>query len=99
MVRLNWTDQAIKDLNKIAEYIAIDSQRYAKVQIKRIRTKAQTLTQFPMSGRIVPEINRDDVRELILGNYRIIYKKVSANRIDILTIHHGARLFFEENIG
>jgi len=49
------------------------------------------LEQFPRSGRIVPEIRHDDIREVILQSYRIIYR-VHPDEVEILTIHHGARL-------
>jgi toxin ParE1/3/4 len=47
-------------------------------------------------GSVVPELNSPKVRELILGNYRIIYEIISKNRIDILTVHHSARLLRAE---
>lgn len=97
MAKLNWTDQAITDLNNIAEYIARDSLKYAKIQIKRIRAKAQLLKIFPLAGRIVPELQNPDIRELILGNYRIIHKIISNEKVDILTIHHCARLLNEDD--
>ena len=92
MARLNWTNQAAADLKAIAEYIARDSAKYAKIQIKRIRFKARQLSKQPLSGKPVPEANRSDVRELIEGKYRIIYRVKSEDRIDILTVPHSARL-------
>jgi mRNA-degrading endonuclease RelE of RelBE toxin-antitoxin system len=47
---------------------------------------------MPLSGKIVPETNKTKIRELNSGNYRIIYKIVNKQRIDILTIHNGYRL-------
>lgn len=96
MVRLTWTEQAIEDLDSIAEYIARNSEKYAKLQIKRIRTRARILIKHPYAGRIVPELNLKSFRELILGNYRIIYKIISEKRIDILTVYHSARLLKTE---
>lgn len=91
MVQINWTLQAKKDLKEIAEYISRDSKIYAKRQVLKIRNRTIILITQPYSGRIVPELQEEIVRELIEGNYRIIYKIVSNNRIDILTIHHSAR--------
>jgi addiction module RelE/StbE family toxin len=91
MVRLNWTFQAKDDLKAIAEYISRDSKRYAKLQVTRLKNRAKILKTQVRSGKIVPEINKENIRELIEGNYRIIYKIVQDNRIDILTIHHSAR--------
>lgn len=91
MARLNWTDLSIEDLINIAEFISKDSQKYSVIQIKRIRERAKILKEQPFLGRIVPETQNDSVRELILGNYRIIYRIISEDRIDILTVHHSAR--------
>lgn len=91
MVEIKWTPQAIEDINSIAEYIAKDSFRYAKIQTERFFDTAEILLTKPSIGRIVPEIKKTNIRELILGNYRIIYKIISTKRIDILTIHHSAR--------
>lgn len=91
MVKLNWTRQSKTDLVSIAEYIALDSRKYAKIQIQRIREKANQLKEFPVSGRVVPEYNVESVRELILGNYRIIHHIVNEERVDILTVHHSRR--------
>ena len=91
MVRINWTFQAKDDLKDIAEYISKDSKRYAKLQVTRLKTRTRILKTQTRSGKIVPEINRENIRELIEGNYRIIYKIVQEKRIDILTIHHSSR--------
>lgn len=92
MARLNWTELSVNDLVNIVEFISKDSVKYSVIQIKRIRERARLLKTQPFLGRIVPEINNEFVRELILGNYRIIYKIISEERIDILTIHHSAKL-------
>jgi plasmid stabilization system protein ParE len=78
-------------LKNIADYISIDSVRYAKLQVVKIRTRTNVLKQHIESGKIVSEINDKCIREVIEGNYRIIYKIVSENQIDILTVHHSAR--------
>ena len=91
MVRINWTFQAKGDLKDIAEYISKDSKRYAKLQVTRLKTRTRILKTQTRSGKIVSEINQENIRELIEGSYRIIYKIVEDNQIDILTIHHSAR--------
>jgi len=91
MVRLNWTIQAVNDLKDIVEYISKDSERYANLVVKRIHNKAKMLKIQPESGRMVAEFERKDIKELLDGNYRIIYQKVNESQIDVLTIHHSAR--------
>jgi len=91
MVRINWTFQAKDDLKTIAEYISKDSKQYAKLQVIRLKNRTKILKTQIRAGKIVPEIDQENIRELIEGNYRIIYKIVEDNQIDILTIHHSAR--------
>ncbi|MEI6050439.1 MAG: type II toxin-antitoxin system RelE/ParE family toxin [Bacteroidota bacterium] len=92
MARLVWTEQSIDDLINIAEFIAKDSFKYSVIQIRRIRERAKILKTQPFSGRIVPETKNESIRELILGSYRIIYRIISDDRIDILTVYHSAKL-------
>ena len=91
MVQINWTEQAKTDLKEIADYISIDSVKYAQYQISRIVSATKNLENFARIGKIVPEIRDSKIREIVTGNYRIIYLIVNGSRIDILTIHHSAR--------
>jgi toxin ParE1/3/4 len=91
MVRINWTNQARDDLKNIFEFISQDSFGYAKIQIIRLRSSTKKLKDHPKIGRIVPEFGSEQIREIIVGNYRVVYRVVSENRLDILTVHHSAR--------
>lgn len=91
MVQIRWTSLAVDDLKGIYEYISKDSSRYAKIQVIRLRARTKILINHPMSGKLVPEHDDSNFRELIEGNFRIIYKIVSNHQIDILTIHHSSR--------
>jgi toxin ParE1/3/4 len=91
MVKLIWTDQAIEDLGNIGDYIALNSEKYAKFTIKKLYERTDVLKIFPKSGRIVPEKNEENIRELIEGNYRIIYEIFSDELIYVLTVFHSAR--------
>lgn len=93
MVQIVWTKQAVSDLEEVFEYISRDSAKYARHQIVKIKQATQILKIQPLSGRIVPEYGLPIVRELIEGNYRIIYAVISENRINILAVHHGAKNF------
>lgn len=93
MVKIVWTRQSADELKDIFDYIAKDSRRYAENQVKRIREKTQVLKTQPESGRIVPELEIEQIRELIEGNYRIVYRLIEKNRVEILTIHHSSRDF------
>ncbi len=91
MVQIIWTNRARKDLKQISEYISLDSVKYAKSQLERIFSKTQILIQLPLAGKVVNEINNRTIRELIEGNYRIIYRVSNSREISILAVHHGAR--------
>lgn len=69
MVELIWTDQAINDLGDIGNYIAENSEKYAKLTVKKLFERPDILKTFPQAGRIVPEKNTENIRELIEGNY------------------------------
>jgi toxin ParE1/3/4 len=87
---VEWTLQAIEDIDNIAGYIALQSNKFAAVQVQRFFDKVDILITQPKIGRMVPELKQRSIRELILGNYRIIYRIVSTDRIHILTVHHTA---------
>ena len=93
MVHINWTQKSKKDLKQLSDYISLDSKFYALVTTREIIKKVEILSNFPKIGRIIPEINENNFRELFYKNYRIMYKIVSNNQIDILAIIHGARNF------
>lgn len=93
MVQIEWTEIALMDLKEIQFYIQRNSKFYAQKTVENLVLRTQILKKFPLSGRIVPERNDEDFRELIEGNYRIMYKVVSVNKIDILSIYHSARNF------
>ena len=66
---------------------------YADRLIQKIIKRVDQISIFPLSGRVVPEFNTPNIRELIEGNYRIIYKvNTDSTSIGIVRIHHGARL-------
>ena len=98
MVKVVWTDNAIHDLDDIGEYIAKDSERYAKVVIQNLFESADILESHPKAGRVVPEFNIKNLRELIRENYRIVYRIVDIYRIDILTVHHSSRLLTKSSL-
>ena len=91
MVQIKWTPQSIEDLRTIYEYIAKDSLKYAKIQTIKLRARTRILQSNPYAGKIVPELEMELIRELVMGNYRIIYKIIDDQTIDIITIHHSAR--------
>jgi len=98
MAEVAFTEQALADIDDIATYISYDSSRYAELQVEKFLGRIQMLEELPQIGRIVPELNQKSVRELIEGNYRIIYKIVNKNLVHILTIHHSRKLLKQVDI-
>ena len=90
MVKIVWTQIAIEDLRLIHEYISKDSKLYAERLIEKIIERVDQLETFPKSGRVVPEFETETIRELIEGNYRIIYQ-ILPGQVGIVRIHHSAR--------
>ncbi len=98
MARVKWTPQAVDDLDAIAEFISRDSPHFAGLFVADILQTANQLIDFPQSGRIVPEIGDRSIREIIQGNYRMIYR-LHSEAAEILTVHHGARLLDPKRLG
>jgi plasmid stabilization system protein ParE len=92
MVKVIWTDSSIEDLNDIGEYIAKDSIRYAEITVLGLFESVDMLEKHPQAGVIVPEFDNEFIRQIIRGNYRVVYQIIDDFRIDILTVHNCARL-------
>ncbi len=88
---LVWTDQAAGDLDAIADFIAVDDPVAAVRWVDQLVATAERVSLAPRMGRKVPEFAREDVREVIHGNYRIVYR-ITLERIEVLTVFEGHRL-------
>jgi len=69
----------------------VDSPQYASLFAIDVLASVERLQFFPRSGRILPEMQDPDIREIILGNYRIVYR-IRRETVEVLTVWHGARL-------
>lgn len=90
MSRELWTGLAKADLRGIHGYIARDSPANATRFVNRIKKKAALLGRYPTLGSIVEELDRPDIRELVVGSYRLIYR-VRDKTIEVLRVMHAAR--------
>ena len=97
MVKIVWTERSLTDLEDIAEYIAKDSEKYASLTIEKIIHQTLILEKQPRMGRVVPELNDRRFRELIIGNYRVIYEH-SKSVVNILTVYHAKRNLRKQNL-
>ncbi len=90
-MKIIWSPLAINRASEIADYIARDKPTAAKRWINEVFIKVEQLKSSPQVGRVVPEISDNKFRELIYGNYRIIYR-TEIKQISILTIRHGKQI-------
>jgi addiction module RelE/StbE family toxin len=91
-MKLQWSETAKNDLISIRNFIAMDDTTAAKKWIDLLRAKARNIVHQPFAGRKVPELSRDDIRDVIERNYRIVYQ-IHSGRISILTVFESHRLF------
>jgi len=91
MINVHWTHNAIRHLADIYDFISKDSRYYAQRMVDKITKRSEQISFEPFSGRIVPEYQNSNVREIFEGPYRIIYL-VLKRKIDVLAVIHGARL-------
>jgi len=96
-MKIIWSPLAIDRASEIAEYIALDKPAAADKWITTIFSKVEQLASSPEIGRVVPEIEDEQFRELIYGNYRIVYR-IEKKQISILTIRHGKQILPIEEI-
>jgi len=87
-VTVVWTATALGHLGALRQYISQTSPFYAERMVQRILARAPQLAAFPDSGRMVPEVGRPEIREVIEGPYRVIYRHI-ADRVEVLAVVHG----------
>jgi toxin ParE1/3/4 len=95
--RVVWSPAALEDAEAIAEFIARDSPRAAGAVVRRLRDNARSLRRFPRSGRQVPELQNDAIRERLVEPYRLIYR-IEDDLVTIATIVH-MRQSYESGVG
>lgn len=91
MPTIYWTDPAVIDLEGIFDFIAFDSPSRAEIFVQQLSDTTRRLQDFPLSGRVVPEFQKIQLREVVFKGYRIIYRVVNSDRIDILTVFSDFR--------
>lgn len=94
MAELRWSKLAISDLEDIITYISLDSEENARLFVTKIIDSVENTSTFPYSGRIVPELNDEQIREKVFQNIRIIYR-VKDNMMEVIRVLHSARDFPE----
>ncbi len=93
MAQVIWTETATKELIDVGDYLENYSVKYASLTIQRFYDRTTQLASFPQMGRIIPEIDDNRYRELVEGNYRLMYEILSDDIILIQRVIHQARNF------
>jgi len=96
-MKIVWSPLAVERASEIVDYITQDKPSAANKRIHTVFSKVEKLRLNPDIGRIVPEVNEHHFRELMYGNYRIIYR-IETKQISILTIRHGKQILPIEEI-
>lgn len=91
-----WSQEALDDISAIAQFIGRDSALHARRVVEEIFLIGDSLTEQPLLGRVVPELQDANLRERFIYSYRIIYE-ISKQRIEVIAVIHGSRLL--ESVG
>lgn len=86
-----WSPEAVEDVDAIAGYIARDSAFYAAAVVEKLLATAKGLVDFPETGRIVPELGDETLRERFVYSYRLIYQ-LRTEDVLVVAVIHGRRL-------
>ena len=91
-MKVLWTESALGQLQAVFDYLAQTSPQYALRIVDRLTARSIQIGTFPFSGRMVPEYELNEVREVIEGSYRIIYLIESEQlKIEVLAVIHSSR--------
>lgn len=90
-MRVHWTESALADLRVVETTIARHSPRYAQAMVERIFSRSEGLQTLPRLGPIVPEYEEESIRELFESPFRIIYRIIDEEQVDIIAVVHAAR--------
>jgi plasmid stabilization system protein ParE len=96
-MKVVWTEQAWVRLAEIESFIARDDPGAASRLVDRLVDRTEALASHPHRGRRLPEIPRSGLRELLVGNYRIVYRR-SSKAIEVFTVFEGHRLLRREEL-
>jgi addiction module RelE/StbE family toxin len=93
-MRIVWSPQSLRDLDALREYIARDSEHYADLTVARVFSAVERLIKFPRSGRVVPERDEPEIREIIVGRFRVVYR-VRDQLLEVATVFRASKEFPE----
>ena len=91
-MRVVWSPLALAQAEEAVDYIAVERPGTAAKWLHGLMDLVERLPRFPRKGRMVPEIGRSVIREVLYGRYRIIYR-LDPKQISIITVRHQRRRF------
>ena len=97
MAQVIWDPVALDDLEAIARYIERDSPTAARRLVQRVFDRVEALERFPLIGGFIDDDDRKIYRQLIQGNYRIVYRP-DDDYVYIVAVYHAARQFPKDRI-
>ena len=90
-MKIIWSKESLNQLTEIERYIAKDSPERAERFINKLIDRVEKIKDYPSQSRVVPEFLKDEIREVFVKTYRIVYR-ISKNQIEILTVFEGHQL-------
>jgi toxin ParE1/3/4 len=96
-MNVKWTEQAWKRLLEIERFVARDNPRAAARLVDKLIDRGDALAEYPEQGRRLPEMPESGLRELIVNNYRVVYRR-TPKAVEVLTVFEGHRLLRPEEL-
>ena len=96
-MRVVWSPLALERVGEIAAWIARDSPLAAEAWVEEIFASVWRLERFPANGRVVPELRKAELREVLHGRYRIIYR-IEPDQVFVISVRHTRQLLQSEDL-
>ncbi|MDZ4064100.1 MAG: type II toxin-antitoxin system RelE/ParE family toxin [Coriobacteriia bacterium] len=94
---MTWSPLADGQVDDAIAYISVENPTAALARLERLLDRTKSLGMFPDSGRVVRELGRHDIREVIVSPYRVMYRRKD-DLVEIAAVRHEAREFDESTI-
>lgn len=91
MAEVILTRVARQDLIDIEDYVSEQSPSRTQALINKLLDRITILETLPQAGPKIPELDNDELRQLVEGSYRILYRIASEETIYILRFLHNRR--------
>lgn len=96
-MKIIWTEQAWERLLEIERFVARDDPRAAARLVDKLIDRGDALIEHSERGRRLPELPASGLRELIVGTYRLVYRR-TPKAVEVLTVFEGHRLLRSDEL-